>query len=678
MGTVDRWLRQCGAVLRKNLLLKSLNKREVLVEVLSSLLLLLLLVWGFSQSETRHYDARDYTTAPELLNTTLVVDTLVASTAVLLPDGTEVPLDTLMRLMNMGSGGSGSSTAGTAAALLPNTLPNTVTTVTSLGAALSAAALLAANGSATPADVFSSGVTNDVADGAATAAALAALNWSDVVARGGGLNVPQGLNATQVCVPDGVCMRVSTEGLDLLSGLFDTTQLLTMLDGPLPMPPFDAFVGLARLVQSSAGTDSVSDTQLAYVQDLLGGRLGNLLTLGELTFAAEDAATLVEVEALVEFWNRSSVFFRDHYRGPVRLGLRDAADAVVQRAARGERQWAHLAFRALSRAHEAPLLDFDVRMNYSSLPTTRRNVKAFARGLDQTYQGYFTSGFLSLMVGVSDFVAARGGEGQNQAADFGTMLGAGNIRSLVPFPTAEYDTNLFYSAVAQVFGLVLTVSTTYPASRLVKQIVEEKQSRMQETLGMMGLSSSARATADALTYFFIFLLLSGLMTHMLHTSFAPYSDRFLIFLYFFLFFVSEIALCFLLSAFFSKAKVAVVAAPLIIIVAVMPRYVFFSTTEEESIDAKRASCLLSPTAFAFGADTLMTLEDAGVGLQWSNYEDGDFSFADVLRLLFGDTLLYALLAWYCKSVVSFLFASPTPVSLFFNPRLDVRIFVLAR
>ena len=38
MGTVDRWLRQCGAVLRKNLLLKSLNKREVLVEVLSSLL----------------------------------------------------------------------------------------------------------------------------------------------------------------------------------------------------------------------------------------------------------------------------------------------------------------------------------------------------------------------------------------------------------------------------------------------------------------------------------------------------------------------------------------------------------------------------------------------------------------------------------------------------------------
>jgi hypothetical protein len=574
MVELARWLRQCGAMLRKNLLLKLLNKRELLLEVTSSLLLLLLLVWGFSRSETQHYDARDYTSAPVLLNTTLVVDTLVASTSVLLSDGTEMPLDALMRLANAvrGDGGGGTGGGGVTAATL---LPVAPTTVASLAAALAAAALLAADASATPADVLAA-----LQQPAATALNVTGLDWSDIAALGagggggaaGGLNVSQGLNATQVCVPDGVCMRVSTEGLDLITGIFDPTQLLTMLDGPLPMPPFDAFVGLARLVQSAAVTQDVSDSQLAYVQDLTGGRLGNLLTLGELTFAAEDAATQREVEALVAFWNRSSVFFRDHYRGPVLLGLSEAADAVMDRAKHGERQWALLAFRALSRAPDAPKLDFDVRMNYSSLPTTRQNVKRFARRLDQTYQGYFTSGFLSLMAGVTDFVAAGAGDAQpGRASDFSTLLRAGSIPSIVPFPTAEYDTNLFYTAVAQIFGLVLTVSTTYPASRLVKQLVEEKQTRMQETLGMMGLSSSARAAADALTYGAIFLLLAGTMTHTLHTSFAPHSDRALLFLYFFLFFASEIALCFLLAAFFSKAKVAVVAAPLIIIVAVMVR-----------------------------------------------------------------------------------------------------------
>jgi ABC-type branched-subunit amino acid transport system ATPase component len=47
----------------------------------------------------------------------------------------------------------------------------------------------------------------------------------------------------------------------------------------------------------------------------------------------------------------------------------------------------------------------------------------------------------------------------------------------------------------------------------------------------------------------------------------------------------------------------------------------------------------------------MTFEDAGVGLQWDNYAEGEFSFGVVLQLLFGDTLLYALLAWYCGNVV---------------------------
>ena len=173
---------------------------------------------------------------------------------------------------------------------------------------------------------------------------------------------------------------------------------------------------------------------------------------------------------------------------------------------------------------------------------------------------------------------------------------------------------------------------------------------MQETLGIMGLSSSAFYASYFATYTLVFLVIAAVLTKMLQDSFMAHADGFLLFLYFFLFFTSLTALGFLLSAFFSKAKLAVAAAPLVIIVFVLPRYVFFSTTEDEARSMKLACGLLSPSAFAFGADTLLAYEDARVGVQWNNMDDGNFSFGDVLRLLFGDTLLYVVLAWYFANV----------------------------
>ena len=37
----------------------------------------------------------------------------------------------------------------------------------------------------------------------------------------------------------------------------------------------------------------------------------------------------------------------------------------------------------------------------------------------------------------------------------------------------------------------------------------------------------------------------------------------------------------------------------------------------------RFASLLAPTAFSFGADSLAMYEDAGIGLQWDNMDDGD-------------------------------------------------------
>jgi hypothetical protein len=86
----------------------------------------------------------------------------------------------------------------------------------------------------------------------------------------------------------------------------------------------------------------------------------------------------------------------------------------------------------------------------------------------------------------------------------------------VPFPTVAYSQNPFYLAVGYLFGLVLTMATLYPVSRLVKvlklnyfwnhlidkknlnffkDLVEEKETRMRETMGAMGMDLTMNSLA---------------------------------------------------------------------------------------------------------------------------------------------------------------------------------------
>jgi hypothetical protein len=57
-------------------------------------------------------------------------------------------------------------------------------------------------------------------------------------------------------------------------------------------------------------------------------------------------------------------------------------------------------YRALLVFHELDLeagkIDYTIRMNYSTVPTTRRIAQRFNLGLDTTYSRYFLSGYLSL------------------------------------------------------------------------------------------------------------------------------------------------------------------------------------------------------------------------------------------------------------------------------------------
>lgn len=86
--------------------------------------------------------------------------------------------------------------------------------------------------------------------------------------------------------------------------------------------------------------------------------------------------------------------------------------------------------------------------------------------------------------------------------------------------------------------------------------------------------------------------------------------------------VVTIVFCFLISVFFSKAKLASACGGIIYFLTYLP-YVFISIREEAGNvnvpgKEKMAASLLSTSAFGLGARYFAIYEEEGVGVQWSN------------------------------------------------------------
>ena len=85
---------------------------------------------------------------------------------------------------------------------------------------------------------------------------------------------------------------------------------------------------------------------------------------------------------------------------------------------------------------------------------------------------------------------------------------------------------------------------------------------------------------------YLFNMHLNLATILLKTSFFYNSDMFVVFTLHMLFFLSIIGFCFIFAAFFNSSKIAGIMAPMLLLGAVLPRYIFFSTQDEYQITEK--------------------------------------------------------------------------------------------
>ncbi|WOK95547.1 ABC transporter A family member 1 [Canna indica] len=226
-----------------------------------------------------------------------------------------------------------------------------------------------------------------------------------------------------------------------------------------------------------------------------------------------------------------------------------------------------------------------------------------------------------------------------------------NIR-IVPFPTREYTDDEFQSIVKTVMGILYLLGFLYPISHLISYFVFEKEQKIKEGLYMMSLEDKIFYLSWFITYSIQFAVSSAIITACTMSSIFRYSDKSLVFVYFFLFGLSALMLSFLISAFFSRAKTAVAVGTLSFLGAYIPYY----TVNDPAVPLiwKTMASLLSPTAFALGTVNFADYERAHVGIRWTNIwqASSGVNFLVCLLMMVLDMALYGALGLYFDKILS--------------------------
>ena len=417
----------------------------------------------------------------------------------------------------------------------------------------------------------------------------------------------------------------STSDAMLLTSLQESIE--SILEGPIRVPSLSQYIQISQALQSV-----VPDLPQVIAESSYARQWGNLLSLG--TIHVTDTA--VQDYIIEQLGNSSLVPVRYH-------STEQDALSYIQSNARIERTWALL------------VNDTKIRMNYTTIPNTNEIVNFVSIGLDTTYQQYYLSGFLTLQETLNNFRFQQ----SNCSTDYVTYS--------MPAPTAAYSQNSFFLAVGYLLGLTIVMAFLYPTSRLVKLIVEEKETKMKEFLLIQGVRPMYHWLAWTLSAAVLWFVASILVTATLSSQILVHSSPVYLFAWIGFFASSTMGMCFAIASMFSRAKLASILAPMVLFATILPRFIFFGYNRYEASTQKKWASLLPASAFAFGADIVADYEYSEVGVQSWNAGEGLYSFETSIGFLAFDTVLYIFLGWYLDKVLPRQYGSPLPWWFVFSP-----------
>ena len=136
-------------------------------------------------------------------------------------------------------------------------------------------------------------------------------------------------------------------------------------------------------------------------------------------------------------------------------------------------------------------------------------------------------------------------------------------------------------------------------------------------------------------------------------SLFEYSDKILVFCYFFVFYLASMSYSIFVSIFFSKARTASIVGSLIFFAG---WFLYIGLTAEGAEPTRSqiiAASLHPAAAFAFATMSFVEYEDAQIGVTaftWNTSEQFEVTFQEMVIMLFIDFLYLGFLSWYFSQI----------------------------
>ncbi|CAI8011245.1 ATP-binding cassette sub-family A member 3, partial [Geodia barretti] len=234
-----------------------------------------------------------------------------------------------------------------------------------------------------------------------------------------------------------------------------------------------------------------------------------------------------------------------------------------------------------------------------------------------------------------------------------------------PYPPTSQDP--FLSRLGFSLSLLLMLAFIYTFSQIVKELVIEKETRIRESMLMMGLRQWvlwASWFIKQLLFMSVWVLAFPIL--MKYTNVWPKSAIFLLLIFFLLYVMSIIAFGFLVSVWFNSPRVSLIVSFILFFISFVPMLFIPFFTAKIPYGGKLALSLLSNTAFGQGAMVISHWEESRLGLQWDNVAkplsiEEPLNMGAIFGMMICDIVLYLLLAWYIDAVKPGTYGIPKPL-----------------
>ena len=186
----------------------------------------------------------------------------------------------------------------------------------------------------------------------------------------------------------------------------------------------------------------------------------------------------------------------------------------------------------------------------------------------------------------------------------------GNFIKDFPFPC--YISDKFLPHFKMLLPFLMVLSWVAPVAIATKTIVYEKETRLKETMKIMGLKNVTHLFSYFVIIFVtLFLFLTLLVIILKYGKIFTFSDISLLIFLYTAYAISTIMFCFFMSAIFGKANLSAAVSSIVFFVSWLPFSIYQTYEYSASIGAVVVIALLPNSAFSVAISIMIDFERQG-------------------------------------------------------------------